>query len=548
MADITSTRDFLQRVLADTLPLEEERAAVERLIQHQPEAALSVLPIVVKQKHACKSKLEEAVQTVARLEATLLQPPWHPATFIGRLGDTQRALVAADNRRLVVAIEPSVDVGALRCGSQVYLNHSTNLLLAVAGDVPRLGAVGTFSRLDDGLAVIRNAFEEEVLVDLADDLRAVGLSEGDRLVYDRESLMATRRMTQHNGTTPHFDDIPDVSFESIGGLDECLQDIQDEVALHVLHPDLAEHHRLEPVKGMILCGPPGCGKTTIARAIAGYLARLQRSEVKFLNVRPGAHRAMFYGQTEQRVREIFAAARGAAEEGRFVVMLLDDIDHLGARGDSASTAIDSRVLPSFLGEIDALGRGVWLIAATNRPDLLDEALLRPGRFGDRVFHIPRPDGRAAREILRKHLAPDLPYREVNGGGPAQAIEEMIEAAVGMLYAPNGEGAHLGTLVFRDGSRRAVTASQVMSGALLAQAVADAKRRSCLRAVHGQPSGIASADLLAALRTQLKAIAQRMKPGPALRQMLDLPSDLDIVKVDLELMAQLAATHEYVQAD
>jgi proteasome-associated ATPase len=220
-------------------------------------------------------------------------------------------------------------------------------------------------------------------------------------------------------------------------------------------------------------------------------------------------------------------------------LYFDDIDQLGARGESASTAIDSRVLPAFLSEIDgleALGR-VTLIGSTNRPDLLDEALLRSGRFGDKVFRIPRPNREAAREIFRKHLSPDLPYQtNGNGGEPTERMaermaEQMIEAALSSIYSPGGENHTLATLAFRDGSRKPLKAAQVMSGALISNAVREAKERSCRRALKHGPVGISAADLLAALDRQLSSIAQRLKPGPALQQMLELPQDLDVVKVE-----------------
>jgi proteasome-associated ATPase len=306
-------------------------------------------------------------------------------------------------------------------------------------------------------------------------------------------------------------------------------------------------HGLKPAKGVLLSGPPGCGKTMIAKALANYVSRLEGVQATFLNVKPGTHRSMWYGKTEQNIRDLFALARRLADgEGRIVVLFFDDMDHLGSRSDGVSTAIDTRVLPSFLGEIDGLVdlHRVWLMGATNRPDLLDEALVRPGRFGDKVFRIPRPTRRAAQEIFRKHLPPDLPYYNTNGRGPEQVSAEMIETALARLYAPNGEAATLGTLVFRDGTRGPLTAPQVMSGALIAQAVAEAKRQSCLRAVRGQPMGLTTPDLLAALERQLTAIAHRLKPGPALRQMLDLPEDRDVVKVELEPRRRLPGSHEY----
>jgi proteasome-associated ATPase len=548
MAPPAAESELLQRIVADTVPPEEEGAAVERLIHEQPQIALSLVPVYLQQKHGYRGAWEEASRNLAELNAALQEPPWHPATVIRLLpGAEERALVAANGRRLAVRLGPGVDRGALRCGTGVFLDHGMRVLLAAANTVPPSGAIGAFSRFHDSLAVLKGAGDEELVVDVAEAVLAEGLKEGDLLLYDRESRVAIAKIARDGGSGCLLEEIPDVTFDHIGGLDEVLEEITDEASLHLCHHEVVARHGLKPARGVLLTGPPGCGKTMIAKALANHLSRLKGIQATFLNVKPGVHRAMFYGQTEQRIRELFASARRAADgEGRIAVLFFDDMDHLGSRSDGVSTAIDTRVLPSFLGEIDGLAdcHRVWLMGATNRPDLLDEALIRPGRFGDRVFRIPRPSRRAAQEIFRKHLPPELPYYSNNGKSPDHAAAEMIETALARLYAPNGEAFSLGTLLFRDGTRAPLTAPQVMSGALIAQAVAEAKRQSCLRAVRGQPLGLTTAGLLVALDRQLSAIAHRLKPGPGLRQMLDLPEDRDVVKVELDPRRKLPGSHEY----
>ena len=388
------------------------------------------------------------------------------------------------------------------------------------------------------------------MVEVAETVREIGLQAGDRLLYDRDSLVAFEKVRKGGEESYLLEETLDVAFADIGGLEDIIAEITDEVTLHFFHRSLVAQHRLQPAKGMILYGPPGCGKTMIAKALANYLARLQGIKARFFNVKPGAHRSMWYGQTEENIRELFALARKvSAGDGKFVALFFDDIDHLGSRGDSLSTAIDTRVLPAFLHEIDGLEGldRVLLIGATNRPDLLDEALLRPGRFGDKVFRIPRPNREAAREIFRKYLVPELPYYSTNGKTGQDLTAAMIEAALAALYAPNGENSTLATLTFRDGSRRPLTAPQVMSGALIANAVAEAKRRSCLRAVRSGPVGLTTADLLAAMDRELWSIAQRLKPGPALQQLLDLPQDLDVVKVEVHPQRREPRSFAYIQS-
>jgi proteasome-associated ATPase len=542
--------ELLRKILAEELSLEEEKAAVEGLMQRNPQTALSLVPVYVQQKHRHKAATEATTKLGQDLIEQLRQPPWHPARFLCLVSGAEgRALVVAGSRRLLVSVGPFVNPAELHCGRGVALNHDMNVLLTLIPDLPSSGSVGVFSHFHDGRAVLKGAADEELVVEIAQQARESGLKSGDRLLYDRESLVAWERVDSGGEQTYLLEETPDVTFEEIGGLEEIIEEITTEVTLHFRHRSLVAQHRLQPAKGVLLCGPPGCGKTMIAKALANHLARMQGAAAKFFNVKPGVHRSMWYGQTEEKIRELFVLARkAAAEERSCAVLFFDDVDHLGNRGDGFSTALDTRVLPAFLHEIDGLEglERVLLIGATNRPDLLDEALLRPGRFGDKVFRVPRPNREAARDIFRKHLAPELPYYHTNGAAPEDLAATMIETTLAALYAPNGEQAALATLTFRDGSRRSLTAPQVMSGALIANVVAEAKRRSCLRAVRGGPVGLATADLLTALDRELGSIAQRLRPGPALQQLLDLPADLDVVKVEAHPQRKEPRSFAYLQ--
>jgi proteasome-associated ATPase len=220
------------------------------------------------------------------------------------------------------------------------------------------------------------------------------------------------------------------------------------------------------------------------------------------------------------------------------------MDHLGSRDHRIAGEVDARLLPCFLQEVDAVRtHRLLLVGATNREDLLDEALLRPGRFG-KLFRIARPTRGQAREIFRRYLTANLPVR-CNGHGPAATIHGLIEDMLSSLYAANGEFARLATLVFRDGSRQPLTASQMMSGALIAAAVEQAKRRACFRALAGGPEEMGADDLRAAIRRELAAICQRLKPGLALQQMLDLPPDRDVVKVEPNSLEEHSRPSEYM---
>ncbi len=531
--------EILQRILAEELPPEQEKAAVESWVRKNPAAAAPLLLVCLGQKHQYKAALEE-------LRARLRRSPWHPATFLQFLFDsTEQALVAAGSRRLSVALAPEIDPAQLRRGAVVFLNSDMNLLLRTAPQMTHAGAVAEFSRFHDGRAVLRVGAGEELVVDLAEPVREAAPARGDLLLYDRDSLVAIEKVEARPSESELLVTLPaDIGIEQLGGLDGPFGEIAAEIRLHLFHRELVEAYRLGPVKGVLLCGPPGVGKTSLVKCLARGLSTEHGVQAAVLLARPGIHRSMWYGASEQNVRSLFEEARRAAACGAYVLLFFDDVDQLGARENYSANAVDSRILPCFLQEIDALRSEsrILLVGATNRQDLLDEALLRPGRFGDKIFRIPRPGRAAAREIFRKYLTPDLPYA-ANGHPPAEAAAGVVEDALAAIFSAGSEYHALATLAFRDGSRKPLTAPQVMSGALIESVVTQAKLRGCFRALAGGPPGISSQDLLAAIARELTSLARRLKPGPALHQMLELSTELDVVRVEPR---RDPGSHEYLR--
>ena len=525
MASPEPHAELMEKILNDGLSPEQEQAAVESCARARPAVIPSLLSVLLGQKQRYKTLYEESEAKRQELAKAIQEPPWHPAMFLDP-GARGRAVVIHEGRRLWVGIASDVDRSKLRRGCSVLLNGHLNMLVDLAAELPRTGAVGVFSRFhNDRQGLMRGAMDEEFIVDLAEDLLSGGLANGDQLVFDREGRIAWDKVAtahQHRGL---LEELPlDVRIEDLGGVREVFDEILGELKLHLFHRDEVARYRLAAIKGQLLCGPPGTGKTSLVQALANYLIRVEGVDVKAYKVPPGGHRVKWFGDSERRIKELFKAIADAAEvPGRFIIAFFDDMDTLGSR-DHQMAEIDARLMPCFLQEVDSIRNPrIMLIGATNMESRLDEALIRPGRFGA-IHRVSRPNREQARQIFGCHLAADLPLAD--GEAPA-----MIEQALAATYAPNGELATLATLTFRDGTRRPLTAPQVMSGALIAAVVNRAKRRGCFRGLDGGPAGIASADLMESLAVELSAIAGRLRPGAALTQMLGLPQDMDVVRVD-----------------
>jgi proteasome-associated ATPase len=526
MASPEPHAELMEKILNDGLSPEQEQAAVESCARARPAVIPSLLSLLVGQKQRYKTLYEESEAKQQELAKAIQEPPWHPAMFLDA-GARGRAVVIHGARQICVGIASDVDRGKLRRGCSVLLNGHLNMLVDLAPDLPRTGTVGLFSRFHGHRqALLRGPSDEEFVVDLAEDLLAGGLANGDQLVFDREARLAWDKVAtahQHRGL---LEELPlDVRIEDLGGVREVFDEILGELKLHLFHKDEVARYRLAPIKGQLLCGPPGTGKTSLVQALANHLIRVEGVDVKAYKVPPGGHRVMWFGESEKRVKELFKAISDAAEvPGRFVLAFFDDMDTLGGRENQMPGDVDARLMPCFLQGVDAIRNPrIMLIGATNMESRLDEALIRPGRFGA-VHRVGRPNREQARQIFSCHLTPDLPLAD--GGAPA-----MIDAALAATYAPNGELGTLATLTFRDGARRPLAAPQVMSGALIAAVVNRAKRRGCFRGLDGGPAAVTLADLMESLAMELSAIAGRLRPGAALTQMLGLPQDMDVVRVE-----------------
>jgi proteasome-associated ATPase len=559
MDPVKPESELLELLSNGTAGYEQDKKAIEVVLAGYPQLAPQLCRIFLEQKHGFRKALGESEEHAAGLRAVLdkvFAPPWHSSDYLTYSTRHQRATVVNGSRKLAVAVHPSVeaDVAGLKPGAEVFLNNELNAIIAVGDSFPRSGQVAAFDRWDQGRIVLKGTADQDVVASAAAGLDGVELKSGDPILFDPETRIAFERLDKKTETDYLIEDLTGTTLDQIGGLDGLVDDLLDEIDLLYFHPDLARRHRLNRARGFILSGPPGCGKTMLAKGLANYMAAYRRDGkggAKFLSIPPGSHRSMWFGQSEAAVRKIFERAREISDrEGLPTIVFFDELDNLGSRSDShIANSIDSRIIDTFLACIDGIEEAgnVLLIGATNRPDLLDPALFRPGRFADRVFHIPRPDRFGARQIFEKHLVAGLPFRNSSGRDADQTRSEIIDAALSYIYSPRGEGNLLATLTLRDSSKRPVRATDFVSGAMIANTVREAKRRSCLRAARGLEEGIAPQDVLEAIDLEMDSVSTRLKSSRNIHGILtELPLDMDVVKVDVHTRSERPRTHEYLR--
>lgn len=536
----------------------EEKTLLAALLQEKPAMLSQIVQLLLQQRRDTQKELGRveirekkariAEKKAEELIAKLMSPPLHPAAVL-RLEPEGRIQVVCDGRRLVVATLPGFDAGELRAGDEILLDTDSGYAVSRAQGQERAGAVGVVSEVSDAGVMVRGAADEEIVAMATPELSAQ-LKPGDRVLYRRDFPCLISRLSERKQSRFLFEDTPKESFEDIGGLGELIGEVRDVLDLHLHHPELVDKYRLDLLRGITLVGPPGVGKTLFARTIANYLATSGGGKASFIHVKPGEFRGMFYGQAEGRIRELFAAARAA---GGIVVIFFDELDSYGNRGEGIGQDIDGRVLGSFLSEIDGLEqtRNVVCIGATNRLDLCDAALIRKKRMGDRIYTIPRPQREATLEILARHLEHDLAYAD-------QGAEALTAAATSYLHATEGGAGVLATVTFRNGDTREIRARDVISGALLASAVSDAKhaaaRREVEAALYAEESdretegavGISYEDLLTALDAALAAELEKISVPHVARRTLDVPHADEIARVEVAT-PQRVSLHSHLRA-
>ena len=454
-----------------------------------------------------KNHLEALREEVARLS----RPPLTYGVVIG-IRDDSTIDVASNGRKLNVEVGEACEVDSLEIGDQVVLNES----LAVIGrrSNEATGELVTLERiLDDGIrAVVRLQGDEERVCDLGGPLRGAVLRVGDLLRMDSRSGLLLERLARPEVEHLVLEEVPDVSYHDIGGLDHQIEQIADAVELPFLHKDLFAEFRLAAPKGILLYGPPGCGKTLIAKAVANSLAKkvaAQIGDVKgksyFINVKGPELLNKYVGETERQIRLVFQRAREKSEEGWPVIVFFDEMDSMfRTRGSGISSDMESTIVPQLLAEIDGVEKlqNVIVIGATNREDLIDPAILRPGRL-DVKIRIDRPDEDAARQIFMRYLDVDLPFENqlIDSSGDAVGARScLVEAAVRAMYEIDPMNEFL-EVTYQNGEKETLFFKDFASGAMIENIVRRAKKSGVKKRLSGLANGIGVDDIVDAVRQE-----------------------------------------------
>ena len=484
-------------------------ALEERLLETKGQLAHAVA-----QNEKLSYTLREAREHIATLRdevEKLTRPPSAYGSVVG-VNDDGTIDVLTSGRKMRVTHHPAIEADDIERGNEVVLNESMNIVLVRRAE--STGEVVTLKEvMEDGVrAIVTGRADEERVCELADSLRGVLLRSGDLLRCDSRTNLLIERLPQPEVDDLLLEEVPDISYSDIGGLDSQIELIADAVELPFLHSELFAEHQLPAPKGILLYGPPGCGKTLIAKAVANSLAKKvaaktggDKGRSYFINIKGPELLNKYVGETERQIRLVFQRAREKSEEGWPVIVFFDEMDSMfRTRGSGISSDMESTIVPQLLAEIDGVEglRNVIVIGATNREDLIDPAILRPGRL-DVKIKIERPNEAAARQIFGRYLTTDLPLEGVSDGAKTEAVvTELIQAAAAEMYSVEASNRFL-EVTYQNGDKEVLYFKDFSSGAMIENIVRRAKKLSIKRILAGGSRGICLDDMVQSIRQEFK---------------------------------------------
>lgn len=468
-----------------------------------------------KQNEKLSSALQEAKEQIQALRSEIEKLTSPPASY-GVFSDVNKdgtLNVYVSGRKLKVNARPGIDIPALRKGQEVILNEALNVI-EVRGYDSQGEVVRLKDRLSKDRAIVSLHGDEERVAEIAELLQDIKLSVGDVLLFDHRSGLLLEKLPKSEVEEVILEEVPDISYSDIGGLKKQIEMIMDAVELPFVYPELFREYRLCPPKGVLLYGPPGCGKTLIAKAVANSIAkRIESKKGKdvrsyFLHVKGPELLNKYVGESERQIREVFSKAKEKAEEGMPVVVFFDEMDALfRTRGTGISSDVESTIVPQFLSEIDGVEslRNVIVIGASNRQDLIDPAILRPGRL-DIKIRIDRPDKESAKDIFSKYLVSDLPFPkselESDGGDSQKVVERLVNTTVEHMYSLDEENKFL-EVTYANGEKEILYFKDFVSGAMIEGIVSRGKKYAIKRMITTGEGGIRGEDLLTAVKDEFK---------------------------------------------